>query len=241
MEGGPLNEALLFRILGIHGKRDCGHVDRDHQALAEEMKKQSLTNVSDSAIRKNLRTWRDRATSKEARLGGEWYEDAHTHAQLIADKVGCDVWTAAAVISALSPMNDWKRNKLDALNVALVHHEGGKPSDVRVCTFHNNKHKAWELLEGNSKALDDGSPKTWAFAKSIELTRLARCIVVDRWHMRACLTSSKTRKMIVEGLTVPQYNRVERLTISEADKLHEAPSVYQATLWLTIKRHWEGG
>jgi len=59
--------------------------------------------------------------------------------------------------------------------------------------------------------------------------------------MRACLTSSTKRKANVEGLTKPQYNRVERLTISEADKLHEAPSVYQATLWVTIKRHWEGG
>ena len=205
------------------------------------MNKQSLTRTSDSIIRKNLRTWRDRATARDARLGGDWYDEANAHAQLIADKVGCDVWTASAVISALSPMNDWQRNKLDALNLALVHHDGGKPEDVRVCTFNNNKTKAWDLLEGDSKALDDGSPKTWAFAKSIELTRLARCVVIDRWHMRACLTSSTKRKAIVEGLTKPQYNRVERLTISEADKLHEAPSVYQATLWVTIKRYWEGG
>ena len=205
------------------------------------MKKQSLTKVSDSAIRKNLRTWRDRATAKEARLGGEWYEEANAHAQMIAQEVGCDVWTAAAVISALSPMNDWERNKLDALNLALVHHDGGTLDDVRVCTFNTNKHKAWELLEGNSKALDDGSPKTWAFAKSIELTRLARCVVIDRWHMRACLTSATKRKAVVEGLTRPQYDRVERLTLSEADKLNEAPSVYQATLWVTIKHQWEGG
>ena len=203
--------------------------------------KQSLTRTSDSLIRKNLRTWRNRATAKDARQGGAWYDEANSHAQLIAQEVGCDVWTAAAVISALSPMNDWKRNKLDAMSLALCHHDGGKPSDVRVCTFNNNKHKAWELLEGDLTALDDGSPKTWAFAKSIERTRLARCVVIDRWHMRACLTSSGTRKAVVEGLSRPQYDRVERLTISEADKLHEAPSVYQATLWVTIKRHWEGG
>ncbi len=105
------------------------------------MKKQSLTRTSDSVIRKNLRTWRDRSTYRDARQGGEWYDEANDHAQLIADKVGCDVWTAAAVISALSPMNDWQRNKLDALNLALVHHDGGKPEDVRVCTFNNNKPK----------------------------------------------------------------------------------------------------
>ena len=203
--------------------------------------KQSLTRVTDSLIRKNLRTWRNRATAKDARSGGAWYDEANSHAQLIAQEVGCDVWTAAAVISALSPMNDWERNKLDAMSLAQTHHDGGKPSDVRVCTFNNNKAKAWDLLEGNSIALDDGSPKTWAFAKSIELTRLARCVVIDRWHMRACLTSSVKRKAVIEGLSRPQYDRVERLTISEADKLHEAPSVYQATLWVTIKRHWEGG
>lgn len=203
--------------------------------------KQSLTRTRDSAIRKNLQAWRNRATVKDARQGGAWYEEAHGHAERISQMVGCDVWTASAVISALSPMNDWERNKLDAMSLALVHHDGGKPSDVRVCTFNNNKSKAWDLLEGNSSALDDGSPKTWAFAKSIELTRLARCVVVDRWHMRACLTSSVKRKAVVEGLSRPQYDRVERLTIIEADKLHEAPSVYQATLWVTIKRHWEGG
>ena len=203
--------------------------------------KQSLTRVTDSLIRKNLRTWRNRATTKDARSGGAWYDEANSHAQLIAQEVGCDVWTASAVISALSPMNDWERNKLDAMSLAQTHHDGGKPSDVRVCTFNTNKAKAWDLLEGNSIALDDGSPKTWAFAKSIELTRLARCVVIDRWHMRACLTSSVKRKAVVEGLSRPQYDRVERLTISEADKLHEAPSVYQATLWVTIKRHWEGG
>jgi len=203
--------------------------------------KQSLTRVTDSLIRKNLRTWRNRATAKDARQGGAWYDEAHSHAQLIAQEVGCDVWTASAVISALSPMNDWERNKLDAMSLAQTHHDGGKPSDVRVCTFNNNKNKAWSLLEGNSTALEDGSPKTWAFAKSIELTRLARCVVIDRWHMRACLTSSVKRKAVIEGLSRPQYDRVERLTISEADKLHEAPSAYQATLWVTIKRHWEGG
>jgi hypothetical protein len=44
---------------------------------------------------------------------------------------------------------------------------------------------------------------------------------------------------VQENLTLPQYNRVERLTIEEAMKANEAPCVYQAIIWCTIKNNWE--
>ena len=97
-------------------------------------------------------------------------------------------------------------------------------------TWEGTKHNAIELA------------KTWSFAKTIERKDRAQCVVIDRWHLRACLTRSKTRRdQLGESVGIPQYERIERLTMNEASRLGEAPCVYQAIIWCTIKNNWEGG
>ena len=200
----------------------------------------TFTKAKDKAIRANLRAWRDLAQPCDIASGIAWYDEAHDVASEIELETGVSVWTAAAVLAALSPSNKWERNILDAQNLCEAWSTGRAPSDVRCCTYNANKDKAWRILEGESSVLDK-SPKVWAFAETIKLRNAAACVVIDRWHARACLTRSKRRKVVQESLTLPQYDRVERLTIEEAMKANEAPCVYQAIIWCTIKRNWEGG
>jgi len=199
----------------------------------------TFTKTKDSAIRENLRAWFDMATPQDRAHGLAWYDEAHYFAQLIATETGVEPLTAAGVISALSPANKWERNKLDAMSLCKEWSTGGAPENVRCCTYGANKAKAWRIIEGEQDAFS-GSPKTFAFAQTVGL-RSENCVVIDRWHARACLTRSKRRKVVQESLTPAQYNRVEALTIDEARKVCVLPYVYQATVWVTIKRFWEGG
>jgi hypothetical protein len=193
-----------------------------------------------SVIVGNLRAWRALATPEDINAGNIWYNEAHQVAQEISTIIGGTVWQGAAVISALSPMNTWEGNKHNAIELAKCWALGGAISDVSVSTFNANKRKAWEILNNNTKALNQESRKTWSFAKTIELKERAQCVVIDRWHLRACLTRSKTRRdQLGESVGIPQYDRIERLTMAEASKLGEAPCVYQAIIWCTIKTNWE--
>jgi len=194
---------------------------------------------SDSSIRANLRAWFDMANSQDRAQGRAWYNEAHDFAHLIADQTGVEPLTAAGVISALSPSNKWERNKIDALHLCQAWSTGRDPESVRCCTYGANKAKAWRILGGEQDAFS-GSPKTFAFAQTVG-NRADNCVVIDRWHARACLTRSKRRKVVQESLTPAQYNRVEALTVDEARKVDVLPYVYQATVWVTIKRFWEGG
>lgn len=198
----------------------------------------TFTKTKDSEIRANLRTWRSLASPKEVSAGSTWYDEANSIASNIERNSGVSVFNAAAVLAALSPSNKWERNILDAQNLCEAWSTGRSADSVRCCTYNANKAKAWRILEGDQGVLDK-SPKVWAFANTITWRNKASCVVIDRWHARACLTRSKRRKVVQENLTLPQYNRVERLTIEEAMKANEAPCVYQAIIWCTIKNNWE--
>lgn len=200
----------------------------------------TFTKAKNKEIRANLRAWRSLASPQDVAAGSTWYNEAHDVAADIEHETGVSVWTAAAVLAALSPSNKWERNILDARNLCEAWSTGRSPASVRCCTYNANKEKAWRILEGDPGVLDN-SPKVWAFANTITLRNKAACVVIDRWHARACLTRSKRRKIVQESLTSLQYDRVERLTIEEAMKANEAPCVYQAIIWCTIKRQWEGG
>ena len=197
----------------------------------------TFTKCSDSSIRANLRAWRSRADSQDIKEGLSWYRDAHEFTKEVSEETGVDQLTAAGVLSALSPANKWERNKFDAMNLCKAWSLGKSPDSVRCCTYNANKRKAWAILEGDKEAFER-SPKTWAFAHTIA-TRSENCVVIDRWHARACLSRSKRRKEVQEALTAKQYDRIERLTIEEAGKQGEVPYVFQAIIWVTIKRSWE--
>ena len=198
----------------------------------------TFTTVTDSQIRKNLRKWLALATDSDLRDGLMWYNEAHTFCQQVSIETGVDAMTAAGVLSALSPNNKWERNKIDALALCRAWSTGGTAEGVRVCTYNANKAKAWRILEGDREAFTAGSPKTCAFAQTVG-NLSEDSVVIDRWHCRACLTSAKSRKTTQESPTAAQYNRIEAITIQEAEKAGVVPYALQAIIWVTIKRIWE--
>ena len=132
--------------------------------MPNDMKK--LTKYQLKKISKNLDKYFNLATSEEIKKGKTWYKDANDICQDIAIKYHTDTMTAAQVISALSPRNKWDQNISDAYKVFDAIEQGISPEDIKVCTFHTNKFKAFNIAMSKAK-ITDKSLKTFNFCRNI--------------------------------------------------------------------------
>ncbi len=199
-----------------------------------------LANKTDKAIKANLRAWYRVATKRQVVEGKRWYENANLFASELASKSGHSTGKIAGVISALSPRNKWNKNLTDAETVTWAQARKLKPSDVKVSTYHKNKNKAFDILEG-TKAIEEKSRKTYSFVKNVgELDEAY--ITVDSWHLRAC--QSKPSKMVKpkevqESVTPKQYDRIKELTMQVAKEFNVKGYELQAIVWVAIKEKTE--
>lgn len=199
--------------------------------------RKTVTETTSRKIENKLIKWFEAANALDIESGKAWYREAQTYAQFLSETFKIDSYTCAAVISALSPNNKWERNKVDAFNVIQAFKAKKKPEDVSCCTYNANKQKAFEILKGNLE-LSAKSPKTHAFAMNVGLLSPDH-ITVDKWHIRACLTSpSDGIKETVEVVTPAQYRRLEAITVKVAKKYGLKGFEFQAIVWVTIKRKW---
>jgi len=187
-------------------------------------------------LRRNLRLWMEKATMDEINQGLSWYSDAMSYANHLADIFDVSGETAAGVISALSPNNKWKRNKLDAFSVLRAVKEGVSPDDIKVCTFNNNKAKAFAIANGDRQILKE-SPKTFAFARNV-----GECdtnhITIDKWHLRACQSASTKPLKLKESCTAKQYKVIEEETLKVAQEHDMKGYELQAIVWVVIRNRW---
>ena len=109
------------------------------------------------SIKRNLNFFFDQATNKDIKQGLQWYKNANNEANKIAKKYNLDVYKVAQVISALSPRNKWIQNIKDADKVCEAFILGIHPTEIKVCTFHTNKFKAFNILDNNYKKWFDSS------------------------------------------------------------------------------------
>lgn len=196
------------------------------------MKKSDLKNY-----RHNLRGWYKRASDEHIKLGLEWYDDAINYSTILADEYNSTSYTCAGVIAILSPLNEWERNKHDARQVFEAVKKGKSYNDIKVCTFDSNKKKAFDFVKGKIK-LSESSPKTYAFSRNIGL-KDENYVTIDRWHLRACRTLSKTPKKCSVSCTPKQYELIQAETIKVAKEFGIKPYQFQAIIWVTIKSYWE--
>ena len=198
---------------------------------------QELTSTaSRKQIRRNLRTWFSRATKAELLQGAVWYTEAQTFSRQMSDTFDVSREVAAGVISALSPNNKWERNKYDTIQVLKAVRDGKSPDDVKVCTYGVNKRKAFAIAKGDTKILKQ-SPKTYAFARNVgELD--GDFVTIDKWHLRACQTSSLKSKQCRESVTPHQYKVLSQETIKVAAEYGIPAYVFQAIIWVTIRNRW---
>lgn len=187
-------------------------------------------------LRRNLKHWYSQATVEDKYEGQRWYTEASQFASFLSEKYGVTKEIAAGVVSALSPNNKWKRNKIDAELVLSACAAGMSPDAVSVCTFNANKKRAFQIAVGNFKILKS-SPKTYAFARNVGEDDPSH-VTIDRWHIRACQTMSKSPVQVQESITSKQYSVIEQETIKVANEFGVKPHEFQATIWVCIKNHW---
>ena len=188
------------------------------------------------AYRANLRTWYKRATPEEIASGMIWYSEAQVFSHGLAKKHCLLSFISAGVLSILSVNNKWPRNKIDAEAVIVAWLAGATPEQVKVCTYNKNKEKAFRLLLGTDELTTD-SPKTYAFAQNVG-NLSADHITIDKWHLRACQTTSLSAKDCKTSITSKQYKEIERETAKVAHEYGLKGYEFQAIVWVTIRNRW---
>jgi len=193
-----------------------------------------LTPYQLKKISSNLDYFFNIATKKDIKNGLNWYKDANNKANLISKKHNINVYKVSQVISALSPRNKWIQNIKDAEKVCEAFNLGLQPTDIKVCTFHTNKFKAFNILN-NSTNITNKSLKTFNFVNNIAFLD-NDSLTVDIWHLRACFKDS----IKIDNASIGKlaYNQIKKLTIKKANKLGLKGYELQAILWLSTQRHF---
>lgn len=193
-----------------------------------------LSNYKLQKISKNLDFFFNIATKQDIKDGLSWYKDANKQAINIAKKYNLDVYNVAQVISALSPRNKWKQNLKDADKVCEAFILGLYPTEIKVCTFHTNKFKAFNILANNIN-ISNNSLKTFNFVNNIAYLN-NDFLTVDIWHLRACFKDKISINSATIGKTA--YQQIKRLTIKKANKLNLQGFELQAIIWITAQKYF---
>lgn len=193
-----------------------------------------LTKNQLQLISKKLTSLFNLATDLQIIDGKKWYTDANEFCKgaykLYDGKFSHQ--TIVGVLSALSPRNKWAQNKIDTIKVLDAVCEGKDATEIKVCTFHSNKFKAFEIAKGEQFITLD-SRKTFSFVQNIaELN--PNFVTIDVWHLRACFYKTKG------SIGKIAYEQIEKLTIKQAEKLGLKGYEYQAILWLVIQSKFDG-
>ena len=197
-----------------------------------------LSETTDVKIANNIKRWHKRASPENIDAGMTWYDDAMRFSRRLAREYRITRRSAAGVISALSPNNQWKRNKFDAEQLISYYREGGTDwVNVKICTYKKNRERAWNILTQGERITSD-SPKIHSFAMNVG-NKSPNHVTIDKWHMRASLARPREGITLTqESPTKLQYKRVEGITLDIA-RTHKLKGYeLQAIVWVTIKEKW---
>ena len=193
-----------------------------------------LTKYQLRQISKNIDFYFNLSTKKQITEGKQWYINANNICKDIAQKYQTDLLTAAQVIAALSPRNKWQQNIKDSYKIFEAIKNNIEPEKIKVCTFHTNKFKAYNIAK-NKITITDKSLKTYNFCKNIALLD-KDSLTIDIWHLRACF--NKQIKINSATIGRPAYQQIKQLTINKANKLGLTGYQLQAILWLTVQNYY---
>ena len=192
----------------------------------KELSKYKLNKIS-----KNLDKFFNIATDDQVKDGLKWYQEANKIVLNIATEYKIDPYKVASVLSALSPRNKWKQNIADTIKVCKAWTEGKTPEDIKVCTFHTNKFKAFAIIDDKVK-ITDKSLKTFNFVRNIAFLD-PTALTVDIWHLRACF--DKIIKIDNASIGRVAYKQIKKLTLAKAEKLGITGFEFQAIVWTSIR------
>jgi len=190
-----------------------------------------LTYYKKNKVKDNLKHFFDIASEEDITNGKLWYNKANQFCLEMALKYSYTPETVAAIVSALSPHNKWERNLIDAETILKAYRDGLTADDVKVCTFDNNKHKAFNIAALN-ESIDVSSRKTFAFLQNIAYLN-DKHVTIDRWHIRACFNRMIQPKRLNDNL----YDELQAITIELAKENNLTGYQYQAIVWESIKNN----
>ena len=192
------------------------------------MKLKNITPYQKRKIKSNLLSIYNSGSSNDMKEGLAWYQSANKMCLDLSIKFNHSPLIVAQVLSALSPRNKWQRNIIDTETVLRAVNEGKGPKDVKVCTFNNNKQKAFDIAKGR-RGIEKASPKTYSFVKNIAELDASK-VTIDVWHLRACFG-----KTVDSGLTPLRYKQLEKLTLKCAEMVGIRGYEFQAIVWGVIR------
>ena len=190
-----------------------------------------LNNIQLAKINSNLDNYFSLATDSDIDNGIAWYKQAHYICKDISKQYDTPIDTVASILSALSPRNRWNQNIKDTISVLNAIRNNLSPNDIKVCTFHRNKHKAFLLGQGK-EYITEKSLKTFNFVKNIaDLNE--DYVTIDVWHLRACFG-----KTIKNTPNKTLYKQLKELTIKKAKEKGLKGFEYQAIIWNSVKNNF---
>lgn len=189
----------------------------------------------------------NKATKQEFLNGLDWYPDTHNMARDLESDTHYQISTESivGVIAALSPNNDWEKNKKDAISV-LNHTLKGNYDldDIKVSTYDSNKDKAKKIINGSDiettlKPNKNSGMKTLNFFKCIMGDTNAVCVDGHAFHIASNRVNPLDK---VPSLSEKNYNiianeyKLATKLINKKYNLNLIPSQVQAITWVTYKR-----
>ena len=183
-------------------------------------------------IKNNIDFYFNASTKKEQQDGKQWYIKAQNFVEETALNYAYSFDVVAGVLSALSPRNKWEQNKKDCITVLNAVNNGISPEDVKVCTFHKNKFKAFGIAKGNVKITED-SQKTYSFINNIAYLD-NKYVTIDIWALRACFNKTISIKSATIGKTA--YKQITNIFLEKSQEYDIKGFELQAILWLTAQR-----
>jgi hypothetical protein len=193
------------------------------------------------------------ATMAEKLTGETWYNETRDLAKTLAARYDVSPAVAVAVVSALSPLNKWAQNKIDAENVLRAYYENERRANtsgyldidelsatVKVCTFHKNKMRAFRIVDENAPEIVQTSRKTRAFHNNI-LDVTSQDVTIDFHAFSIAVryqytTSSQPSVSDTLYCEVQEAYRMATRTINRRRKIKLMPYQVQAITWLAWRR-----
>ena len=180
----------------------------------------------------NLKVIFEESNIKDINHGLNWYNEFYLWCKdlsLIYDK---NTFEIASIFSALSPRNKLEQNKRDTIKVLEAVKNNISPEKIRVCTFHNNKNKAFNIAL-NKDSISKDSLKTYSFCQNVGYLN-SDFVTIDVWQLRA-LTLKKENKTPTK-LEYLQFVDVHKKL---AKKYNILAYQLQAIIWISLRNKYK--
>ena len=181
-------------------------------------------------------------TDKEVRQATSWYQDARRFTRQVAKNSGLDRYQVAAILSALSPANNWENNKTECMILCDFINRSYSLDDIlreyRFRTYKNMVKKAYELAKYQDPAIHlmilNGQKIKAFYLNTTGLDEYQ--VTIDRHMIRFYLGDYESNFKDIPNLTKPIIRDIRRIVRHKADCVNLKPCQVQSLIWHEVIR-----